>query len=556
MIEQLDDLADGISLAADVCIVGAGAAGLTIAREFLGTNTQVVLVESGGWTARDETQDLYGGELQGKPFRGLQAGRARVFGGTTTLWGGQCIPLDPLDFKHRHWVRFSGWPIAGAELAPYYEQAKQRLGITSEEYDQPVWSRFGLEPVAFDGDQLQPLHGVFIRRPDLGRRFRAELAAASNIRVLLHANVVRLETDAFGTQMRRVAFRSLAGRAGQVDARRVVLCAGAIENARLLLLSDQTHRNGLGNSHDLVGRFLQDHPCGRCAQIVTHNPRRLQDHWNMLYGRRADYLPKLALSAAAQRREQVLNCVGRLEYEYEPDSGMQAMRELIAAARARRLPPCLWRKLALLGTGAPDLAMNGWRLMARGLSPGSRPRRIHLEAFSEQAPDPGSRVTLGRSLDALGLRRVRVDWRLDASAWKTLRVFTRIVQEEFARLGLGELRPSDWLGADPPPCSAVVDSYHPAGTTRMAHRASEGVVDTDCQVFGVQGLYVTGSSVFPTSGAANPTFTVVALALLVAERLKADLSRQAVVVGWKDGALAGAGADRHGIGRAARPVAQ
>ncbi len=542
MIIEIDHLADGTSLAADLCIVGAGAAGLVVAREFLGTGIQVVLLESGGWTMRDDAQDLYGGEVEQQPFRGLQAGRARVFGGTTTLWGGQCIPLDPIDFEARPWVRFSGWPIACADLAPYYDRAKQRLEIAPEAFDKPAWQRFGLHPLDLHADRLAAIHGVFIRQPDLGQRFRAELAAAANVRVLLHANTTRLDTEASGTQIRKVVFRSLGGRNGSIKARRVVLCAGGIENARLLLLSGQAspevagpdkphargpHAGGLGNSHDLVGRFLQDHPCGRTAEIVTTNPRPLQDHWNMLYSHRAHYLPKLALSEAAQRREHVLSCVGRLEYEYEPNSGMQALRELFADLRAGRRPPELARKLAALGRGSPDLALVTWRRLAKGLSPATRPRRIHLEAFTEQAPMPDSRITLCDDRDALGLRRVKVDWRLDASVWKTLRVFTRCVQEEFARLGLGEVRPADWLAQEEPPGSVLVDSYHPAGTTRMARRPEEGVVDADCQVFGVHGLYVAGSSVFPTSGAANPTLTLIALALRLAERLKNELAQQA-----------------------------
>lgn len=541
MITELDQVADNASFAADVCIIGAGAAGLMIAREFLGTSTQVVLVESGGWTTRDETQDLYNGEVT-RPFRGLRAGRARVFGGTTTLWGGQCIPLDAIDFEARPWVEFSGWPITGDNLAPYYDRAKQRLEIAPGAFDEPVWQRFRLDPLDLDPDRLLAIHGVFIRQPDLGQRFRAELAAAANVRVLLHANTVRLDTDASGTQIRRVIVRDLGEREGQILAKRVVLCAGGIENARLLLLSDQAaadgdgssvphvngpHVNGLGNSHDLVGRFLQDHPCGRSAEIVSVNPRRLQDHWNMLYSRRAQYLPKLALSEAAQRSEQVLNCVGRLEYEYEPGSGVQAARELITDLRAGRRPPELRRKLAALGRSSPDLAVDGWRMMAKGLSPATKPRRIYLEAFTEQAPMPDSRVTLGESRDALGLRRVKVDWRLDASVWKTVRVFTRHVQQEFARLGLGEVRPADWLTQDEPPASALVASYHPAGTTRMARRPEEGVVDTNCQVFGVHGLYIAGSSVFPTSGAANPTLTLIAIALRLAERLRGELAQQA-----------------------------
>ena len=524
MITDLEQLPHGTALKADICIIGAGAAGLLIAREFLGTPTQVVLLESGGTAFEDGAEALSGGEVGEEAFRGLQAGRSRVLGGTTTLWGGQCIPFDPIDFAERPWVPNSGWPFPGETLAPFYEQAKRHLEIGEGEYDSPVWERFGLDPLALDPSKLRAVQGVFIRQPNLGRRFRAELHAAPNIQVLLHANALCLDTDAYGTQVRRVEFGSLLGKRGSVEAGRVVLCAGGIENARLLLLSDRTNPAGLGNERGLVGRFLQDHPCGRCAEIETGAPRRLQDYFNLLYGRHANYLPKLALSEALQRREGVLNCVGRLEYEFDAESSMQALRDLAAAARARRRPNHLAGTLARLGKGVPGLTRDAWRLMARGLSPAPRPRRIYLEVFSEQTPLPESRVTLGDGRDALGLRRVRVDWRLDPLTWRTFGVFTRAVRDEFARLGLGEVKPLDWVGADAPPRSAVVDSYHPAGTTRMASRATEGVVDPNCQVFGVHGLYVAGSSVYPTSGAANPTLTIAAIALRVAARLKAEMS--------------------------------
>ncbi|MFC0406618.1 FAD-dependent oxidoreductase [Roseomonas elaeocarpi] len=529
MITDIEQLPDHAVLQADICIVGAGAAGLLIAREFLGTATQVILLESGGLGAEDATQALSAGEVSEGAFRGLQAGRSRVLGGTTTLWGGQCIPLDPIDLAERPWVPFSGWPIGPDELAPFYERAKQHLRIEQDEYDQPVWERFGLGSLVLDRAKLQAVHGVFIRQPDLGRRFREEIRAADNVRVLLHANVRSIETDASGVQVSRVAFCSLGGRRGSVAARRVVLCAGAIENARLLLLSDSKHPNGLGNDRDLVGRFLQDHPCGRTATIETTDPRRLQDRFNLLYGKRANYLPKLALSEAVQREQKVLNCVARLEYEYEADSGMQAVRDLMEAARGRRWPKGLGGTLARLGRGSPALAGDAWRVLAKGLSPAPRPRRIHLEVFSEQTPQPDSRVVLGRGTDALGLRKVLVDWRLDDLTWRTFGVFSRTVRDEFARLGLGEVRLLDWLDAEVPPRSAVVDSYHPAGTTRMARHAAGGVVDINSQVFGVQGLYVTGSSVFPTSGAANPTFTIAAMALRLAARLKSEIATRNVV---------------------------
>ncbi len=514
MITSIDLLPGEITLDADLCIIGSGAAGLLLALEFVSSNLDIVILEGGAAHPNDEAQALYEGEVVNESFRGLTAGRAREFGGTTRLWGGQCVKLDPIDFAHRPWVPMSGWPIPHQSLEPYYDRAKSRLEVAPVEFDEDPWRRFRLPPLAFDHDEVRPIHGVFMRRAKLGGRHRATLAAATNIKVLLEANVTAIGTNEQGTEVSEVTFRGLSGRSGRVRARRVVLCAGGIENARLLLLSN------LGNTKDQVGRYLQDHPCGRTAHIVTDRPRPLQDHFNMLYGRGAFLLPKLALSEASQRAERTLNCVGRLSYEYESGSGMKALRDLVVDVFQRRWPDDLNAKLLSVARAAPRMVPDAWRVARHGLSPAPRPSRIWLETFSEQTPNPASRVTLSDQRDVLGLRRVRIDWRLDELTGHTLRVFTAKVGTEFARLGLGSLETAAWLDEPVPQYPDVMDSYHPAGTTRMSDRPSNGVVDTNCQVFGVQGLYVAGSSVFPTSGAANPTLTIAALALRLADHLK------------------------------------
>ena len=525
MIEDLDALPDDTVLQTDLCIVGAGAAGLLVARAMARIGLDVVVLESGGWSPDDETSSLSDGQAAPGSFRGLQSGRSRVFGGTTTLWGGQCIRLDPIDFERRTWVPHSGWPITYATLAPYYDDAEALLEITPEDMRTPAWERFGVAPLAFDAALLRTVHGVFIRRPDLGRRFRNDLRAAPSVRVLLHATVQRLITSTYGTQIAEVAVGSLRGRRVRVRARRVVLCAGAIENARLLMLSDADHPNGLGNAHDQVGRYLQDHPCGYSATVQTGSPRVLQDHWNMLYGRNARYLPKLALAEAAQAQYGLLNCVGRLAYDYGETTGTRALLDLMAELRGGRRPQALAARLTRIGRGLPEIAESVWRVRVRGLSPAPGPTRIHLEVFGEQTPDPESRVTLAAARDAFGLRQVHIDWRLDALTKRTTARFTSLVGREFERLGLGRLHPDAWLDENAPRQPKLVDSYHPAGTARMASEPSHGVVDIDCQVFGVQGLYVAGSAVFPTSGAANPTLTIAAMALRLADHLRVAFAK-------------------------------
>jgi choline dehydrogenase-like flavoprotein len=523
MITSLNEWPDETILETDVCIIGTGVAGLIMALEFLDTDTRIVMLEGGEFGHSKEGQEFFRGEVASNPFRGLEEGRSRQFGGTSSLWGGQCVRLDPMDFESRPWIPCSGWPISYNALAPFYDRARDRLDISTAAFAPDVWRRFGLPAFDFDPAELRPVHGVFIRKPKLGRRLRRKLTASRNIHVLLGANVTHIGTNTYGTQVSDVRFRGLNQKMGMVRARRIVLCAGGIENARLLLLSRDTHRGGLGNNRDLVGRYLNDHPCGRTALVTTDNPQRLQDHFNMLYSRRALYLPKMALSGTAQRRERTLNCVGRLVYDFGPKSGMKALRDIIVDLHLRRWPEDFSSKLARVVRAAPLVAPSAWRLLRHGLSPAPPPSLIWLETFTEQTPDPESRITLSDTTDALGLPRAKIDWKLDSLTGHTLRTFTNSVDREFRRLGLGTLQPAEWLHDPVPRCPDVLDSYHPSGTTRMAADPSEGVVDANCQVFGVDGLYIAGSSVFPNSGVANPTFSIAALAIRLADHIKSDL---------------------------------
>jgi len=529
LIYDFDELEDGVAIETDICIIGLGVAGLTIAREFLATRIRVAVIESGGLTIESETRELNDGDVSGLPFMGLCEGRARAFGGTSNLWGGQCVPLDSIDFEKRSWVPFSGWPLTKKSLDPYYARAMESLWIPPGEYDKPIWKRFRLPALSFDPALLRIAHTIFIPRHNLGRRYRVEIQSASTIQVVLHANVVKLETDAYGKRMRSAWIRSLSGNCGRVVARAFVLCTGPIENARLLLLPDHLHPQGLGNAAGHVGRFLQDHPVCRCGEIETHEPRVLQDHFNVLYGRSArtlrngvgsKYLPKLALSEAVQRREQVLNCDGYLMYEYASDSTMQRLRDLALARHMGRRPERRLSRASLIRLGSPTMARDAFRFLIRGLPPASRPDRIYLHAISEQAPNPNSRIVLSDRRDALGFPRATVKWEILDMDRRTILMFGKCVQAEFGRLGLGNVKIAEWLLDSDVRRAQVWDNFHPAGTTRMAACPNDGVVDVNCQVHGVAGLYVAGSSVFPNSGVANPVLTITAMSLRLSDYLK------------------------------------
>lgn len=507
MILDLRRLGDGEELEAAVCVVGAGAAGAALAHELAGAGVDVVVLESGGLGDDPDVAALNEAESAGLPHHGLVHGRVRGLGGTTRVWPGQCMRLTPHDFERRPWVAHSGWPVEAAQLAPFYARAERLLGISRDAAALDAWAAFGVPAPGFDDSALHADVGVFARRPRM-----AELLRAASVRTVLHATVTSLRADEGRSRVEAVEARSTGGGLLTVRARWFVLAAGGIENPRLLLAS------GLGNGS--TGRFFQDHPVARCALVHTDRPRALQELFGVFSRGGRRYYPKLVLPPAVQARERVLNCSGNVVYDFAPRSGAEAATRIVRRLRGRRGPAPRDVVDALRGAG--DAAATAMRML-RGRPRVSPPASIELLLVCEQAPNPDSRITLSDEADPLGVPRARLDWRLTDLERRTMETFAHAVARELERLGLGRVEPADWLGGRADSwLEHVHDAFHHMGSTRMASDPSEGVVDAGCRVHGVSNLYVAGSSVFPTSGYANPTSTIVALALRLADRLAAE----------------------------------
>lgn len=467
----------------DVCIVGAGAAGITIAREFLGRPVQVVLLESGRLAPDPETQALYTGAVTERPYFDLDAARSRYFGGTTNLWTGECRPLDAQDFERRDWVPDSGWPFGLDELLPFYRKAQSVCQLGPYGYTADDWRPHGARPMAIEGERVQSYAFQYSPPTRFGEVYRDELRQAPNVVTYLGANAVDLETPVPPQRVSAVKVACLSGTSFRVAARAFLLATGGIENARLLLLADRVQPAGLGNGHDLVGRYFMEHLYLDAAADIRAPRGAISDfytsgHW--VNGRRVRGI--LGLSPEVRRREQLTNYCGVI---VEPSPGLLTrLRNTIANVRA-----------------------------------GPAPRTYFVKNVMEQAPNPDSRVTLGEDRDRLGCRRTALRWRLSALDKFTAHRAHAILGEELSRSGVGQMRSLMGREDDPWPTS-VRGARHHMGTTRMHADPRRGVVDADCRVHGIANLYVAGSSVFPTSGAANPTLTIVALALRLAGHLQ------------------------------------
>lgn len=529
MIDDLEKAAENLALSCDVCVIGSGAAGLAIGVELTDSPLRVIILEAGGETAEDATQQLYSAEVSGTPYSGAEHGRFRVFGGATTRWGGQALPLTPLDFEKRDWVQNSGWPISRGELDSYYLRAARFLQVDEDNFDTDVFSRFGLTRPSFDPNELTFHASKWSPTPNLAAVYRARIHRARNARLFLHANVTKIGLDEYRRSVTHVIASTLQGRRVEVSARNVVVCCGGLETARLLLANNQEMSCGIGNEHDLVGRFLQDHPGALIGTVRPRDPEGLQHLFNLRHAGGVKYSFRCSATPHLQRREQLLNASAGIMF-IPGDSSMAALKTVYHAIRARRIDRELTMALGRVARhpfGAIQPVFE-YLVRHRTYTPGAT---FRVGLTTEQEPSPHSRVRLSANRDALGLPKMVIEWRPTNATWHTASQFAACVQRQFQRAGLGTIELDEWFRTPDAWKTNLVDHYHHIGTARMHQSPAHGVVDPDCRVHGIDNLYIGSSAVFPTSGHSNPTLTIVALCLRLADRLR-HLSR------WRPGVSA------------------
>ncbi|HEV3228971.1 MAG TPA: GMC family oxidoreductase [Solirubrobacteraceae bacterium] len=515
----------------DVCLVGSGPAGCAIAEELRDSGLRILVLESGGERREARAQALNAIESVGAP---LLNGRERRLGGTSTVWAGRCIPLDDIDYEARPWVPLSGWPLGRETVVPHLDRAGAYLGAGPYDGTGQVPQLPGAPPrPRFDPSLLRHVCWEDTAPVDTGRRLLGD--PNPHLRVLLNATVTHLNSDPETGQLESVEVVGAPDSRATVTAQAVVLCAGGVENARILLYSNRIRPAGLGNDQDLVGRYLIDHP--RDPELLVRFQSAEAPRVRRLFGPRRlpsprgrhDFTFGVALSPERQRREELLNCAAWPYWWFESsEDPMRAAKRLLIGPRtqvARDARLLLDRRadaLRALWTRATD--QPEWRAV----------ERIGMLIASEQVPDRDSRVRLSERRDPLGLPISEIDWRIGAQERASQAALARLIAREFERLGLPAVQLADWVIDDRPHTATFVDGCHPTGTTRMAADPRHGVVDADCHVHGVPGLYVAGSSVFPTAGHANPTLMIVALAIRLAHHLRRSLAPR-VEIGGRTG---------------------
>jgi choline dehydrogenase-like flavoprotein len=543
------DLAVDEVVKADVCVVGSGPAGVTLAREFAGHSARVVVLESGGLELDARAQELNDVLTVGDAFLSPRLTRHRQFGGNSNTWaiklgggdmGVRYAPLAAIDLEQREGLQDSGWPLTFAELQPFYARAQKVCQLGVNDYRASAWQREGSEPLPLDPKRVVTSMFQFGPRDVFYRVYRDELAHAKNVRVYTHATALELEGDPSLTSVRRVKVGSVPGRTFVVEAKLFVLAMGGMENARVLLQSNRQQTAGLGNANDLVGRYFMDHPLVDGGLLIPKE-RSFIDRMSLYDLRRVDgtsVLAKLGLAPELLRSERLLNSAMLLFPRPSPrqTEAIVAFKSMAESAARRELPPDLLRTLGKTAAGldyvlrASYLAARHKQSLYHGFGRGGwsdiADNGKRFEAFqvfmqTEQAPDRNNRLVLSSERDHFGCPKPELHWRWGSVDRDSVVRTQQLLAEEIARAGIGRFQIKR-VDGEPDLCRPSGVAHH-MGTTRMNSDPKRGVVDLQGRVHQLANLYVAGSSVFPTGGYANPTLTIVALAARLADHLKAAL---------------------------------
>lgn len=512
------------SFQADICIIGAGVAGIVLAKELMGSGKKVLLIDSGGEHYDQATQDIYQAEKFPETFPDPHYSRLRFLGGTSNHWENNTSPFSPIDFEKRAWVPNSGWPISFKDIEPYYLKAAYYCGTKEDSYDTSYWAKqLNAKDLLADSKAIETSMAKSSIPPvRFFHQYGDSLKTSDQIRILTHANLIDIEFNSKNKKVESVTVQSFNSIKHSISAESFVFCMGGIENARMLLIFNEKYQNQLGNQGDSVGRYFMEHPTVRAAHFFARDEKKFKLYERHNLGER-NVLGFFQIREEKLKEAETTNVRMPLiaANNYELSDGISSFHVISDAAKNTEVPDDFGTHIFNI---LADIDMVAEAVSRKSLDKSLFDSADEFAGFqipmmTEQSPYRENRIKLGSDIDALGLKRIIIDWQVMQHdkdlIWKSLEVVAR----EVGALGLGRLKIMRehkrhiWG-------SQLGFAHHHMGTTRMADSPKDGVVDSNLKVFGCDNLYIAGSSSFSTGSHVPPTLTIAALSLRLSDHLK------------------------------------
>jgi choline dehydrogenase-like flavoprotein len=522
MLIDLHQFSSDTSPQADICIIGGGIAGLVLANALRGSGLKVSLLEAGGLALEPRSQDLYAADMIGQPHSGTTDGRFRVLGGSSTRWGGQILPLADQDFSQRSHVPDSGWPIGPKDLEPYYAQVEEILGVNHLPFTPDLLTHLPQpHPKNLqDGIQMRFSKWAPFHQRNLAITLGRRLQGDPNTQIFYHANVSLIQLHSQGHRVDWVEAKTYEGRNVRFYAKQFIICAGTIETCRILLMSNNIHKEGIGNHRDLVGRYFHDHLSMPAARILPHSRQAFLEQFAPWFLGRTRHTLKIESTAKFQLNTGSLNSMGHFVFETPSDTAFSLLKQFLQQKQGKDESQSSVPNINLLPNELSDLINLAWQatFKKRRWSPSRASLMLYVDC--EQQPNPCSRIKISRDRDVLGLPKTVVDWRWGETERHAIQTYQKLFKKQWGGWKMGLLEWLCNLEVDSDWKERINDTYHPMGGTRMSFNNTQGIVNSDLRLHDVANLYIASCSIFPTGGSSNPTMTLMAATLRLAEHLK------------------------------------
>ncbi|MGF1588234.1 MAG: FAD-dependent oxidoreductase [Pleurocapsa sp.] len=556
MLIDAETIQDGSTITSDIGVVGAGPAGIVLALELAQAGYDVALLESGRLDFSEAIQNLGDANHFDPQFHApMSECTRRQIGGTSNIWGGRCVPYDPVDFAQRNHIPNSDWPVTYEELEVYFQRACDYFLCGRSEFDLNQMTHIeqkSIVPGLPDGEVLTSTLERWSLPTNFGKEYLAQLKQSKLIKLFYGLTCTEIVTNDQGVRVELLQAKTLGGKNLSIKCRKYILAGGALNNTRLLLASDRHNPGGIGNHSGLLGKFYMGHLSGDIAIAhFTTPPKETvfgfdRDLDHTYIRRRFSFAPEFL------QQQKLANTVGWLG---APDFGdfshqngilssayialnLPILKTRLGASTAIRRAaigndkgvyyPHIINILKDFGEIVSFIPSFGYgRFVAKRKIPAlfvySAANEYPLHYHSEQVPNPDSTVSLSEERDELGMRRLNIDLRFTdqdiESVVKAHQHWDRHLRKHecgYLEYLTDDLEASVW--------SQAGDGFHQVGTTRMSKHPSKGIVGSNCNIHGFDDLFVASSSTFVTSGQANSTFMIVAFALRLADYLKQEIN--------------------------------